>query len=340
MGALAFYALIMGFIPQLGPSSGLNSDHLLDRLGWRQITSSWPFTFIFLLTTVALGATVFRSFSRKRLVFCCNHLGLWLLFLAAGLGAADRQRAVMNVPEGGLEWRAREGEAIKEMDLAIRLDDFHMEEYPAQLALVDSLSGRTWPPGAAPALLPIDPDQPAGQLKDYVIKVESFLAKAVPIGDDRFVRAIMDGASQAAHVQVHNLATHESFSGWVTPGNGYLPPYPLPLGQFAPGREPGWVLTMTRPEPKLFQSKVKVYTKEGVEVESTVRVNHPLRAGDWLIYQRDYDTLAGPASSWSGFELVKDPWLPMAYAGFLLWTAGCCGLIIKGGPNKGDLGLA
>jgi hypothetical protein len=284
------------------------------------------------LTLIALGATLGARFSLRRPVFLLNHLGLWLVLLAAGLGAADRQREIMRVPEGGIEWRSSRAGEIKELDLAIRLDDFVMEEHPARLALVDPASGRVLPSPERPEFFQIDPRSPSGRLGPFMIEVLEFLPLAAPAGQGGFARSVMNGSIQAARVRAtaSASASGEVFSGWLSAGGDLLPPSPLLLGSGDPGAARGPALVMVRPEPKSFLSKVKVFTAEGLELESQVSVNHPLRAGDWLIYQYDYDSAAGPGSSWSGFELVKDPWLHLAYAGFAVLSLGCLGLAFSG----------
>jgi hypothetical protein len=333
MAFMALWGLAMGLIPQLDPSAPA-PETIWGILGFFQITSSWAFSFLYLLVLVSLGATVIRL-SPKRITVFFSHLGLWLVLLAAGLGAADRQREIMRVMEGSFEWRAldegkRAEGAYKDLDLAIRLDDFIMEEYPARIALFDPKTGRSWPENKPPVLLQIDQAalHKTQKLGDYAIKVLEYLPNAAPMGDNRFIRVMFQGSVQAALVEAKNLKTGQTFQGWLTPGGGRLPPNPLIL------EKDGLVLAMTRPEPRSFVSKVKIFTIEGQEVESSVSVNHPLAAGDWLIYQRDYDAEAGAFSLWSGFELIKDPWLNLAYAGFGLWALGCVGLIVKGGPRK------
>jgi hypothetical protein len=328
--ALTLMALVMGFIPQLAPGVDISQGPFIRRLGFLQVTSSWPFVFLYLLTLIGLGATVAVGFAFRRQVFLLNHIGLWLILLAAGLGAADRQRELMTVPEGAVEWRASKNGQIKELDLAIRLDDFIMEEYPARLILVDPATGKPWPSETSPALFQIDPENLKGHLRGYDIEVVQFLPRAVPLGDGSFVKAVVNGAVQAALVKVTNIESGKLFEGWLTSGNGFIRQSSLLLGERGPDQTHGLVLAMTRPEPKLFLSKVKVFTKEGQEVQADITVNHPLRAGDWLIYQRDYDTEAGPLSTWSGFELIKDRWLYLAYVGFILWSLGCLIMIIKG----------
>lgn len=330
MGALGVFAIVMGLIPQLAPEAALPAPDPVARLGLLQVTSSWPFAILYLLTLAALGCTLAAGFAPRRRVFALNHLGLWLILLAAGLGAADRQREIVRVPEGGVEWRSTKGGEVKELDLAIRLDDFIMEEYPARLVLVDPSTGQGWPSATSPALFQIDLGNPSGRLDDYQIEVIEYLSKASPMGDGSFIPAAMNGPVQAAKIKVANPGSGESFEGWVSGGNGFVPPRPLRLGKGGSDAPHGLVVSMARPEPRLFLSKVKIFTKQGQEIEADVRVNHPLKAGDWLIYQRDYDTSAGPMSAWSGFELIRDRWLPLAYAGFILWAAGCLGMIIKG----------
>jgi hypothetical protein len=339
MGAIGFLALVMGLVPQLALGTA-PPESLWGRLGLFQVTSSWPFSFLYLLTLVALGATVFR-WPRKKWAAFLNHLGLWLLLSAAGLGAGDRERGVMRVREGALEWRAMTSKGVKELDLAIRLDDFILEEYPARLALVDAHSGQALPMEKDSLAFSIDPSLTlslspshlgsslaSGRIGDYFVEVLQFFSKAAPMGEGKFIRAIYQGSVQAALVRAKNSLSGESFEGWLTPGNSTFPPNPLRLGKS------NQILAMVRPEPRLFVSKVKIYTKQGQEIESTILVNHPLRAGSWLIYQYDYDTAAGQASSWSGFELTRDPWLDLAYVGFILWGLGCLGLVLRNAKGK------
>jgi hypothetical protein len=337
-GFICFFALMMGLIPQI--SSGPVPDNVLGRLGFFRITSSWYFSFLYLIVLLSLGSTIFLRFSPRRMVFFLNHAGLWLVLIASGLGAVDRQREIVRVPEGGVEWRsvaaAPDGGKMnfKELDLAIRLDDFVMEQYPARLALVDNLTGESWPPGSRLLTFQIDPERPKGRLSGFDIELIDFLPQAAPSGEGSFMRSMFRGQVQAALVLVTDRLTSKTFQGWVSTSGSFLPPKPLSLGDFSDQAAHGPVLVMTNPEPKLFLSKIKVFTQKGEEIESTVSVNHPLRAGDWLIYQRDYDVSAGTESSWSGFELVKDPWLKLAYLGFIIWAAGCLGLVIKAGPGK------
>ena len=75
--------------------------------------------------------------------------------------------------------------------------------------------------------------------------------------------------------------------------------------------------------PKLsFLSDVTVYTKSGLTVRDTIRVNEPLTVHGWKIYQYSYDEAMGAQSDISIFELVRDPWLPYVYLGIFMMLLG------------------
>ena len=78
-----------------------------------------------------------------------------------------------------------------------------------------------------------------------------------------------------------------------------------------------------------FLSDVTVYTKGGLVVHDTIRVNKPLAVQNWKIYQYSYDETKGSMSDISVFELVRDPWLPYVYAGIFMMLAGAVWLFLK-----------
>ena len=317
MLALLLLSLIMGLTPQGGHMHGLPA-----RLGFNRLTSSWPLGLVYLAILFSLALVTARRlfpFRRRSLVFIFNHLGLWLVLLAAGLGAADRISHVMYVEEGQVEWRVyNKNREVLELPLAIRLDKFEMEEYPPRLAVIDRRTGAALPEGA-PVIFQVDSDTNP-RLLDWDLMVLNYLYNAVPGGEGQYRESGMMAAAQAVEVKAVNRLTSETRQGWVSAGNRFLPPSPLILSDDR-------LLVMTQPEPRRFTSKVKVFTRDGLETESLVEVNRPLRAGGWLIYQYGYDNQAGRMSGYSSFLLVYDPWLPAAYAGLALWALGSIGLI-------------
>lgn len=254
---------------------------------------------------------------------------MWLVLASAGLGAADRQQHVMHVNEGAVEWRVYgDNNQVLELPLAIRLDDFDMDEYPAKLTIIDRNSGVPLPQGR-PRFFPIDPDQPEGHLLDWDITLQEYLHQAVPAGTDSYQASPMPAAAQAVRVLARDRAGKAIRQGWISNGNRYLPPTSLVLDDHH-------LLVMTQPEPRSFTSKIKVFTQDGQERETMLEVNKPLRLGGWMIYQSGYDNQAGRMSSYSSFELVYDPWIYPAYAGLLLWALGSLGLIYRGRGAGGE----
>ena len=75
-------------------------------------------------------------------------------------------------------------------------------------------------------------------------------------------------------------------------------------------------------KPKRFASEIQILTKTGKNIETTIDVNKPYEVDGWKIYQYGYDTMMGAQSQISILELVRDPWLPLVYAGFYMMLAG------------------
>ncbi len=86
-------------------------------------------------------------------------------------------------------------------------------------------------------------------------------------------------------------------------------------------------IASTLPEPKSFASDVTVTLPAGKTEHVTIEVNRPYRRGSWTLYQSGYDREAGPESAYSVFKAVRDPWLPVVYAGILMLAAGAVSMI-------------
>lgn len=95
----------------------------------------WPFVLIYVYIALILGIIILRrlvhlSSWKRDIPFLLNHLGLFLALTTATLGNADMQRVKMITTIGQPEWRALDGDQIKEMPLSIELKKFIMETYP------------------------------------------------------------------------------------------------------------------------------------------------------------------------------------------------------------------
>lgn len=324
MGALLCFGLVMGLTPQ--NSGALHEHGLPSILGFTRVTTSWPFVLLYALTLVSLGLVIVRrlaSFRLRDMGFFCNHLGLWILLLAAGLGAADLQRVVMHIREGDAEWRVYDAHnTVLELPLAIRLNDFIMEEYPPRLMIIDRESGKPQPEDR-PDSIPLDTEAVSCTLGDWSVTVNSYIHEAVRSGDTYKISP-MPASTPAALVTATSLKTGEKKAGWVCSG-GNIPGFFSSLTLDSTRS-----LVMSQPEPRRFVSDITVITQDGLRREAQLEVNSPLSIGPWMLCQYGYDEKAGKMSTYTSIELIMDAWLWPAYLGIVLLCIGSLQLIWTG----------
>jgi hypothetical protein len=93
-------------------------------------------------------------------------------------------------------------------------------------------------------------------------------------------------------------------------------------------------LAMTFPEPKKFASDLVIEDPELGEIEVRLEVNKPYKHMGWKLYQQSYDEKMGKWSRVSVIEAVRDPWLPVVYAGIFMLLAGAAYLFWTGSTIK------
>lgn len=329
IGALLVFCIVMGLTPQTARVDP-HAHNIFSDLGFTMVTASWPFVLLYALTVTALGLVIVRrltAFRVKDLPFYANHLGLWILLLSAGLGAADMQRFVMHVLEGEVEWRVYSAnEDVLELPIAIRLNDFSMEEYPPKLVIINRENGEAQPRGN-PYFFQLDEKRPAGNLGEWTVTVVEYIHEAVRSGDI-FKASPMPASTPATNVTVKNTRTGEEKNGWIC-GGGNIPGFFSGLAL-----DDDLVIVMTQPEPKRFASNITVLTRGGLKRQAILEVNKPLGIGAWMIYQYGYDNQAGKMSAYSSMELVRDAWLYPAYFGIFLMIIGSCWLVWAGAGKR------
>lgn len=280
---------------------------------------SWPFVLLYLLIlinlTAILSIRIRQKFSYRQFSFLLNHLGLLLILIAAGPGVGDKERYFMTIAEGTTEWRGvpseRRGNTnFVELPIAVELISFSIEEYLPKLGVIDRESGEGFPSKKSQFF-----EAKVGsvnQVDKWSIAVDSFSNKPM--------------YAPNAYVRVTDNSTGQILEGRVSCGN-YFQSYKLL------DLDDKLCVAMTYPEPKRYQSKVKVYTPEGVVKAGEIAVNSPLRVKSWRIYQHSYDTQKGKDSEISIVELVKDPWAILLYIGVIMMLIGSITLFWKGGKK-------
>lgn len=295
--------------------------------GFSQMLTSWPFALLFLWLIMVLTMTILRRLKNIKwgdVPFLLNHSGLWLALVGAILGSADIQRLEMTTIKGKPEWRAvNERKNVVELPLAIELHRFYIDEYPPKLMLVDNKTGKTLPAGK-PVNLLVEDSLTTGRMLDWNIAVKKYFPFAASVSTKdtlRYVEFHSLGATTSLYVRATNRKNGESREGWVSCGSFVFPYNVLKL-------DDKMSLVMPEREPQRFYSKVTVYTQSNKEKEANIEVNKPFEIEGWKIYQLSYDESKGKWSDISVFQLVKDPWLPVVYAGILMMIVGAISLFV------------
>lgn len=333
MVSVAVLTVVMGLIRQVKsdiPLSGIEN-----WLGFSQMLSACSFVLLFLWMVTLLGLTTIRRihhFHWRDVPFVLNHLGLFLALTGAVLGNADMERLHMTTKIGQAEWRASdENQKMRELPLAIELQNFTIDEYPPKLMLIDNETGKALPVGKPENLL-IEDDFHVGHLLDWEIHIEKKLPLAASVTTQdtlNFVDFPSMGAAYAVYLTAVNDKTGRKHEGWVSCGSFMFPYKAIRLDDQTS-------LVMPEREPRRFASEVKVYTESGRRDSATIEVNKPFELEGWKIYQLSYDESKGRWSDISVFELVRDPWLPVVYTGIWMMIAGAVCLFALSQKRKED----
>jgi len=323
--------VVMGLIRQAPSGHAPNAS--TDLLGFSQMIASWPFVLLYFWMVTALGLTILRAsfpFKWRRLSFLLNHIGLFVALIAATLGNADMQRLKMTTRMGNAEWRATDDKGqLIELPLAIELKDFTIDEYPPKLMLIDNETGRTLPE-KSPVHVLLEEGVTKGTLQDWQLTIEQSIPMAASVATEdtvKFTKFYSMGATYAVYLKAVNQKNQTTKEGWVSCGSFLFPYKAIRLDSLTS-------LVMPEREPQRFASEVKIYTQEGTITEGTIEVNRPMEIEGWKIYQLSYDETKGRWSDVSVFELVRDPWLPVVYAGIIMMMAGAVCLFVSAQKRK------
>ena len=323
--------VVMGLIRQAPSGHAPNAS--TDLLGFSQMIASWPFVLLYFWMVTALGLTILRAsfpFKWRRLSFLLNHIGLFVALIAATLGNADMQRLKMTTRMGNAEWRATDDKGqLIELPLAIELKDFTIDEYPPKLMLIDNETGRTLPE-KSPVHVLLEEGVTKGTLQDWQLTIEQSIPMAASVATEdtvKFTKFYSMGATYAVYLKAVNQKNQTTKEGWVSCGSFLFPYKAIRLDSLTS-------LVMPEREPQRFASEVKIYTQEGTITEGTIEVNRPIEIEGWKIYQLSYDETKGRWSDVSVFELVRDPWLPVVYAGIIMMMAGAVCLFVSAQKRK------
>ena len=325
----ALITIMMGLTRQV-PDGQLATDFL----GITRMLSFWPFVLLYAYVAFILSQVTLMQllhFKWRKLPSLLSHVGLLISLLTATLGSADMQRLTMTVNKDNLESRVFDSNTgvLKQLNIAIKLKDFTIHEYPPKLMYYDEVSGVMLPENN-PATLLIDDAFDGGNLQGWNIEVDKVIDEAHPVAanDSTYYEEWHDsGAVTAIHLKATAQVDGSTKEGWVTAGS-YLYPY-----QLLKVTEHQYIIMAER-EPQRYVSKVEIVTESGKHEETDILVNQPYSMGGWKIYQLSYDVDRGKWSEISVLELVRDPWLPYVYVGIFMMLGGAVLLLFTAQRRK------
>lgn len=319
--AFTFIVLLLGFIPQ-----GVNATDpsLLDSLGLTHVTSSWPYLMSALLLLIVLGFTIIRrinNFSLKNISFLLNHMGLWIVIVAASLGSSDMWRLSMQLEEKHPTITAYDAYGnTYNMSFGMMLLDFEIEEYPPELGIMNNKDYTLILEKGGKLATVVEGEQE--QLDEYTLFFEKVIPFARKYGDV-YDTTSREGAARAVYVIVTNQYTDTVAKGWVSDGSYAVPSSQLPINKEIS-------VAMTQLRPKKYSSDIRLYRSMDDYEDFYIEVNKPAKIDGWKIYQVGYDDLMGRWSKKSIIELVRDPWLPVVYTGIFMILIGSLYLLWMG----------
>ena len=324
-----------------------------DLIGLTHMLSFWPFVLVYVWIAFILGIVTLKrltgllqlwkkSSPRRDIPFLLNHLGLFITMTTATLGNADMQRLKMTISSEGPEWRAVDDEGrMHELPIAIRLEDFRIDEYPPKLVMVDNNTGRPLGGKQAETLL-LDSAFTTGQLGNWLVTLHRSLDCATPVAQAdsiHYEEWNASGAVSAVRVDVEwhprelVKRRYTKASGWITCGSYMFPAQMLKIDDHLS-------VAMLPREPQRYVSQVDILTESGQHIRSDILVNKPSSVDGWKIYQLNYDTAMGRWSEISVLELVRDPWLPFVYTGIIMMLLGAVCMFLARPHRAGDAPLS
>jgi len=311
--------LIMGFVPQ----DETRIPDFVARLGIGNIKSSYAYLFSSLYLITVLGFTIvkrLKNFNLRNIAFFLNHAGLWIILATASLGSSDMVRLRMQIDEGQTAMVAMDQYSNQyQLPFGIQLLDFKLTEYPPNLILYSSKDGK--PVYEKEKGLEEVEEGKSFNVEGWTVTIDEFLPMA-KMKEDLFYKDTTLGATHAAYITA--IKDTDTVKGWISPGNAFFKIIYLPLGD-------QYDITMTYPMAKEYESEVKIFIMpEGEVRKEKISVNKPIKVKGYKIYQSGYDDVMGRWSFISGFELIRDPWLPVVYTGFFMVLLGALYLLWTG----------
>lgn len=327
-----------------GPHKGLE---MMTAVGLTNVFYSWWFAALLCVLAASLLVCTGRRYQAIRSSTGAmrvrvsgsfvTHVSLLLVLVGGVVRVLWGEKGVLELSEGQTVTSC-EGQAGRmTLPYAIRLVDFELELYktPDQAAgdAGDTLFVQ-WPEKDLMLRLPVEvmkakvvcpPGEKSGPENTFQVVVERYVPDFFIDGSSGEAKSRSENPNNPA-LYVSAIGEGKTNSQWVFArfpdftrhvGQGEARAMPLQFRflssgtRAAMGRSSGPV--------KAFRSTVELLENDKVVLKKTIAVNSPLSYGGYTFYQLSYnpDNLR-----WTALQVVRDPGVPIVYAGFLLMMVG------------------
>jgi len=316
---------------------------LLMTLGLTRVFYSWWFVGLLFALAASLMVCTGRRYraisratgaARLRVIGSfITHISLLLVLAGGVVRVIWGQKGVIQFREGQTVNSAESSEGVMPLPFEIRLTkfelEFHKKTATTNADQVDQLQVE-WTAKHQlvqfPVVLNVErsvvaPDAPAGAPPAFKIRVLHYVPDFTVDAATGDVKSRSDTPNNPA-VQVEAVGGGVTNTQWVfarfpdfgTHG-GPDAAMPLTFRYYAvPSDEMG-----AQRDIKAFRSTVEVIEKGAVIRTQTIAVNSPFSWGGFTFYQTSYNP---EDLTWSALQVVRDPGVPIVYAGFILMMAG------------------
>ncbi|GEM_PF-5196915 len=318
MAIVSILALSLASLPSGIWPLGANAPGWMHRLGISQLFASLPFAAAMILVMLNLSLAVGRRlFPKKKgdVTFMLIHLGLLLSLAGAVAGTGTLLRAhVTAFRDAEFTNLAQKADDEIRLPFAIKLENFIRDTFPPRLRLAERVEGSQdkWLTQSGQEFIERGVRERIG---NYTVEVLEYMpSAAIMAGQPReFSHA---GTGPAVKVRVYDSEGDSIDEGWLHSEGRFGEELFLRLSE-------DYILTLQPPQPKKYASEVAWITSDSTEPnQALISVNKPLTIGPWKVYQHSYDRSMGSASSYSIFEVVYDPMMPVVFAGIYMLIAG------------------
>jgi hypothetical protein len=314
---------------------------LLDATGLTRVYTAWWFIGLLFVLSASIATCSFKRFSslvrtkgfarRRSLGSLMTHLSM-LLILAGGIVRSTwGVRGYVELQQGEIATEFVSDDGVRPLPAAVRLNRFEVETESGGEAPRDRLLVR-WPDKDVEVDLAVVLNEPQSVPAGSASGGEEFRVEVLQYEPDFVIdpetRQVGSRSTEARNPAIlvavngpdyHNhrwlFARYPGFSTKAGDGAESGPcPLDLVFQAVPPGQPNGSGSAI-----KAFRSYVEFLPAGEPPVSGKVEVNGPFSYGGYTFYQSGYRP---DQTDWTSLQVVRDPGVPLVYAGFILMIVG------------------